>query len=106
MKLSKDLITKAEHLATLAAREYQKSFGENPMGCGFAWVEVKNVRGNNAKLLKENGFNKNYTKPGLSLWDPACMPTQDMDIKMAGALAYAGVLKEAGLDAQAVCRLD
>lgn len=106
MKLSKDIIEKAELEAVRASYSHQKTFGENPMGCGFAWVEVKGVRGNNSKLLKENGFDKNYASTGLLLWDPSKAPTQDMDIKMAGARAYAAVLREAGLNAEAVCRLD
>lgn len=80
--------------------------GENPMGCGFAWVVVKGVRGNKAQMLKDAGFKKRYDGPGLSLWNPSENMTQDMDAKYAGAQAYAEALREMGIDATAYCRLD
>jgi hypothetical protein len=80
--------------------------GENPMGCGFAWVSVKNVRGKKAELLKEFGFSKSYVAPGLRLHNPSQNTTQDMDAKMAGAEVYAQALRDMGIDATAYCRLD
>jgi hypothetical protein len=80
--------------------------GENPMGCGFAWVVVKGARGKKAELLKEFGFKKRYDGPGLSNWNPSGNMTQDMDAKYAGAQVYAEQLREMGIDATAYCRLD
>lgn len=100
------LLTVAERKAARRTEDYIFDNGENPMGCGFAWVVVKGVRGNKAKLLKEYGFKKRYDGPGLSLWNPSGNYTQDMDAKMAGAEAYAELLRECGLDATAYCRLD
>ena len=92
--------------AQYVANEYLRENGENPFNCGFAWVEVKGVRGNKAKLLKEYGCKKSYTGPGLSLWNPSKNYTQDMSVKMAGAEVFAKELRECGLDAVARCRLD
>lgn len=100
------LLTVAGRKAARRTEDYIDLNGENPMGCGFAWVVVKGARGNKAKLLKEYGFKKRYDGPGLSLWNPSGNMTQDMDAKMVGAEAYAEMLRETGLDAEACCRLD
>ena len=96
----------ASRKAARRTEDYIEMNGENPMGCGFAWVTVKGARGNKAKLLKEFGFKKSYDGPGLRLWNPSNNMTQDMDAKMAGAEAYASLLRECGLNAEAHCRLD
>jgi hypothetical protein len=97
-------------LASAAAQEatieYIRENGEHPFNCGFAWVVVKGVRGNKAKMLKDFGFNKRYDGPGLSLWNPSQNYTQDMSAKMAGAEVYAKMLREMGIDATAYQRLD
>lgn len=85
---------------------YINKNGEHPFNCGFAWVVVKGVRGNNSKMLQKHGFKKRYDGPGLSLWNPSNNMTQDMSAKMAGAEKYAETLRDMGLDAQAYCRLD
>lgn len=92
--------------AQYVANEYLRENGEHPFNCGFAWVVVKGVRGNKAKLLKEYGFKPRIVGGGLQLWNPADSMTQDMSVKMAGAEAYAKELRECGLDAEAYCRLD
>jgi len=92
--------------AKSATNRYLGENGENPMGCGFAWVVVKGLRGKKADALKAVGFKKRYDGPGLSLWNPSGSFTQDMDAKMAGARACADELRAAGIDATAYCRLD
>jgi hypothetical protein len=104
--LSNVLLVVAQRKAARATENYIDLNGENPMGCGFAWVSVKNVRGKKAELLKEFGFSKSYVAPGLRLHNPSQNTTQDMDAKMAGAEVYANMLREFGIDAQAYCRLD
>lgn len=107
MKTITDLkLCVASAKAQEATIEYLAANGENPMGCGFAWVVVKGARGNKAKMLKDFGFNKRYDGPGLSFWNPSKHLTQDMDAKMAGAETYAAALRDMGLDATAYCRMD
>lgn len=106
MSVSVQILNEATLSAVRKTREYISNYGENPCGCGFAWVVVKGVRGNNAKLLKEFGFRKRYDGPGLSLWNPSQNITQDMDAKYAGAKAFAEILTASGIDAYAECRLD
>lgn len=107
MKLLDSLnLTLAQRKAARATDMHIFDNGENPMGCGFAWVVVKGVRGKKAELLKEFGFKKRYDGPGLSRWNPSASITQDMDAKYEGAKVYAATLREMGLDATAYCRLD
>ena len=47
------------------AKQYIEENGENPMGCGFAWVEVKKVYGKKLSFLKVNGFKKNMLELDL-----------------------------------------
>ena len=96
----------ATAVACRETNRYIGTYGENPMGCGFAWVVVKGARGKKANALKEIGFRKRYDGPGLSLWNPSGSMTQDMDAKYAGAQACAEVLRKMGYDAEAYCRLD
>lgn len=105
-KLSDIALTVAQHKAARATENYILDNGENPMGCGFAWVSVKNVRGKKAELLKEFGFSRSYVGPGLRLHNPSQNVTQDMDAKMAGAEVYAQMLRDCGINAEAFCRLD
>lgn len=99
-------LTIAQRKAARTTDMYIFDNGENPMGCGFAWVVVKGARGKKAELLKEYGFSKSYVGSGLRLHNPSQNPTQDMDAKMAGAEVYAQALREMGINAEAYCRLD
>jgi hypothetical protein len=47
-----------------------------------------------------------YTGKKFTLWNPSEIYVQNMDTKYAGAVAAANVLKEAGFNASAGCRLD
>jgi hypothetical protein len=51
------------------------------------------------------GFRKSYNG-GLDLWNPGGSFTQSMDIKEAGAEAYAEVLRQSGIKAYACSRAD
>lgn len=92
--------------ARVVTNQFLSSNGENPMGCGFAWVIVKGARGKKATALKNVGFRQRYDGPGLSMWNPSGSMTQDMDAKYAGAEACADVLRKIGYEAYADCRLD
>ena len=104
--LNEQLLNKAMDIASEYAEDYIKENGESPVNCGFAWVLAKNVRGNKAKLLKEYGFRKAYSEPGLILWNPSMSATQDMSAKFVGAQKYAEIVAEAGIDIEAHCRYD
>jgi len=110
MTIKLDMLTAtlvaARNEAGKVTYQHIREYGENPMGCGFAWVKVKGVRGKVLNILKEFGFKKGYDGPGFSLWNPSQSFTQDMDAKYAGAEVYAKMLREIGLDAEAQCRLD
>lgn len=87
---------KAMDAAQKAARAFsEKHFGGQDGGaCGFAWVNVYNVRSNSkmGKALSEVGFRKAYGG-GLQLWNQ-WWRGQSVDAAEHGATAYATVMKE------------
>lgn len=106
-------IKEAHEQALVSAKEAAKSTPDTPY-CGFAWIEVKgDMRKNIAKELKRAGFAP-YTKGLLWLYNPSDACTQSMDVKEAGAYAYAdkfnelvgGQLKAAGFRVYANSRPD
>jgi hypothetical protein len=52
------------------------------------------------------GFSKDWTGKSYQFWDPARYGGQNIDIKEAGAIAAANVLKKYGFNAYAGSRLD
>ena len=107
--LALDNIESVHNTATSAAQRAEADFrakhGE-PGYCGFAWVHVSE-KGNTkvGRALKTVGFRKEHGG-GLSLWNPGGSFTQSMDIKEAGAEAYAEELRKFGLNAYACSRAD
>ena len=93
--------------ARTAEADFRARHGE-PGYCGFAWVDVYVDRTNSkqAKELIAAGFKKDYKPKCLSVWNPGGSFTQSMDIKEAGAHAFAEVLRTAGLRAYACSRAD
>jgi hypothetical protein len=92
---------KAMDAAQKAAKAFSdKHFGGQDGGaCGFAWVNVYDVRSNSklGKALGEVGFRKSYSG-GLQLWNQ-WWRGQSVDAAEEGAQAYAKILKEElGLD--------
>ena len=87
---------------------YERLGGVDQFACGFGWTEVYVDRTNSAqaKELIAAGFRKDYKPKCLSMWDPAGLPVQNIDIKEAGAYAYANYLTALGLKAYAGSRLD
>ena len=101
---------RAMHLeATQAAQAAEQQFREQhgePGYCGFAWVKVSEKASTKlGRALKTVGFRKSYNG-GLDLWNPGGSGTQSMDIKEAGAEAYAEVLRKFGINAYACSRAD
>ena len=87
----------AHNEAMIAARnaaEFFRSENGDADACGFAWVEIYDVRSNSklGKALQSLGFRKSYTK-SLQLWNPSKLGCQSVSILEAGAVAYARVLK-------------
>ena len=83
-----------------AAQKAAQAFADKHMGgrdggpCGFAWVNVYDVRSNSklGKALAEVGFRKGYPS-GLQLWN-RWWNGQSVDAAEHGATAYATVMKE------------
>jgi len=91
--------------AQKAEAEFRARHGE-PGYCGFAWVVVHEKASTKlGRALKQLGFRKEYGG-GLSLWNPGGSFTQSMDIKEAGAEAYASVLRQHGINAYMSSRAD
>lgn len=90
-----------------AADMFAKYGNKDAFPCGFAWVNVYNVK-LSTKIGKEfakEGFSKSYTK-GIELWNPSGYSVQNVNVKAAGANAYAAVLRKYGIDASWSDRLD
>ena len=101
------IVQNAQQAAVQAESEFLAQHGE-PAYCGFGWVEVYVDRTNSkeAKELIASGFKKSYKPKCLSLWSPGAYHGQSMDVKEAGAHAFAEVLTKAGLKAYACSRAD
>ena len=97
----------AYQAAVQAENAYLAQYGERPY-CGFAWVDVFVDRTNSteAKLLKEIGFKRDYKPKCLNMWKPGAYNGQSMDVKEAGAHAYAEVLSKYGFKAYMGARAD
>ena len=94
--------------AEAASRQKYRDIGGDQYACGFAWVDVYVDRTNSkqAKELIAAGFRKDYKPKCLSMWNPGQLNVQNIDIKEAGAEAYATYLRALGLNAYAGSRLD
>jgi hypothetical protein len=104
-----DNIESIHNTALEAARKAEADFvarhGEMAY-CGFAWVKVNEKASTKlGRALKTVGFKKSYSG-GLDFWNPGGSFTQSMDVKEAGASAYAEILKQHGIDAYMQSRAD
>ena len=108
----KVIFNKAKVAAELASEQVYSKYGTDHVGaCGFAWVDIhafegKKIKGNTkiGKALKAAGIEQNWNRV-FSQW---CnwYGGQNIDIKEAGAQAYARVLEGYGFTAYAGSRLD
>lgn len=100
--------------AATAAKALFNTKGTDHWGaCGFAWTTIYpehkgNTKAGKAerKIIEQLGFTKDWTGKAYQLWDPARYGGQNIDIKEAGAVAAADVLKRHGFKAYAGSRLD
>lgn len=106
--ITADIIQAGKQVAEVASQQEYAKWGGDRGCCGFAWVEVFVDRTNSkqAKELIKAGFRKDYKPKCLSMWNPGGLPVQNIDIKEAGAYAYANFLSALGLKAYAGSRLD
>ncbi len=105
-----DILTihnEAKNAAIQAENAHIAQYGE-ALYCGFAWVDVFVDRTNSkeAKELLKVGFKKSWRGKCLNLWSPGGYNGQSMDIKEAGASAYAEVLSKYGFRAYCGSRAD
>ena len=116
-----DLTDTAREAATKAQQDFLARWNANtggneygePVYCGFAWVTVYPEHKGNTRLGKQEravleamGFRKDYTGKAYQLWNPTGYAGQSMDVKEAGAQAYAEVLRGAGYKAYMGSRAD
>ena len=87
-------------------------YGE-PMYCGFGWVQCTPEHKGNTTLGKQErrvleamGFKKDWTGKAWQLWSPGGYNGQSMDVKEAGAQAYAETLRQYGFKAYMGSRAD
>ena len=89
-----------------AAVAYMDTHGEQ-WYCGFAWVNIYGVKGNTkiGRRLKLAGVQQSWDK-SFQVWNPGSHGGQSMDVKEAGARAYADVLTAYGFTAYPGSRAD
>jgi hypothetical protein len=106
--ITAEQIQAGKSLAEQASRAEYTKWGGDQGACGFAWVDVFVDRTNSkqAQELIKAGFRKDYKPKCLSMWNPGELPVQNIDIKEAGAYAYANYLTALGLRAYAGSRMD
>lgn len=91
--------------AAKATNDFLAKHGDRD-ACGFAWVIVREKGSTKlGRALKSVGFKPAYGG-GLQLWDPSRSGTQSITAKEDGAIAYAEVLRQHGIEAHAASRLD
>jgi hypothetical protein len=102
------ILGEASAAATRAGNAKYEEMGGDRFMCGFAWVDIHGIRANSklGKQLEMFGIKKDSWKKCHSVWDPAGLPVQNIDIKEAGAEAFAKVLESYGFTAYAGSRLD
>tara|TARA_B110000037_G_scaffold180189_1_gene206725 strand:- start:1 stop:366 length:366 start_codon:yes stop_codon:yes gene_type:complete len=89
-----------------AGEAHLAQYGEHAY-CGFAWVNIYDIKGNTklGKRMKAAGFEKDYTG-AYSIWNPSGLGTQCMATKEVGARAAADVYRAAGFKVSAGSRAD
>lgn len=90
------IVDEAFQAAHDASNKYIAEHGE-PAYCGFAWVTIKPGTSGFAKFLKAKDYARNGFYGGVEVWNPGKSFTQSMDVKEAGAVAFADVLRKYSL---------
>ena len=108
------IVTEWQTAARAASKDCADKYydGKDGGACGFAWVSIYPEHKGNTKagkaeraLLKELGFRPSYDRD-FQRFNPGDWMGQSIDIKEAGAVAAANVLKKHGFRAYAGSRLD
>lgn len=99
------LYSSALNSARMAESEHLAKYGEQ-MYCGFAWVYFPSARSPFVNFLKKAGIGRAHWKKGYVIWNPSGNPSQSMDLKEAGADAFAKVISDAGIQCYAESRAD
>ena len=97
-----------------ADKFYADSMGGNDWGaCGFAWTTIyPQHKGNTRvgreerKIIRDLGFELDWTGKSFQLWNPSGHHCQNIDTKEAGARAAAMVLRQHGYNAHSGSRMD
>ena len=102
----KDLMVEAKTAARDAAVEHLNKYGEHAY-CGFAWVNIYDVKGNTklGRAMKQAGYQKSYDG-SIQIYNPAGYGGQSMDVKEHGAQAAAAVFESYGFRAYMGSRAD
>jgi hypothetical protein len=100
-----EIYIEALRAAEAAESAFMEKHGE-PMYCGFAWVDISSARIPFVGWCKKNNVGRKHWQKGWCIWNPAGNPTQSMDVKEAGAFAFAEVLRKHGISAYAGSRAD
>jgi hypothetical protein len=104
-----EIVAEAKAAANKAAMEffYDKMNGRDQGACGFAWVNIWDIKGNTklGKMLKAAGVRQDYTR-AFQIWNPAQMGCQNIDTLEAGADAAAKVFTSYGFKAYSGSRMD
>ena len=105
-------IAKGAYLTKWKEATGGNEYGE-PMYCGFGWVQCTPENKGNTRLgkqeravLEDMGFRKDWTGKSYQLWNPTGYAGQSMDVKEAGAQAYAETLRQYGFKAYMGSRAD
>jgi hypothetical protein len=102
------LYAKAEAAAVEAVNANAHLESPHAFDCGFAWVEVRPATSPFIRWCKKNGHGDSHWKSGWVFWRPGGHVHRGQSIAVfeAGARAFAQVLKDHGIDAVALSRLD
>lgn len=102
----KAIKAEAMEAANTAAMARYDQYGDTG-ACGFAWVEIYDVKGNTkvGRNLKAAGITQNYARV-FHIWNPSRVHVQSVDVLETGASAAADVFRKYGFNAYAGSRLD
>ena len=100
------IVAESKRLAADAACREQCRLGGDWSECGFAWVEIRGIKGNTrlGRMLKKVGVKQGHNR-AFYIWNPSELPVQSVLIREVGANACAKYLRSKGFDALACSRL-
>jgi len=101
----KAIYEQASQAGQQAEADFIAKHGE-PFYCGFAWVEIPNGRSPFVNWAKKNDVGSKHYQKGWQVWNPTKTFSQSMDVREAGATAFAKVLRDNGIEAYMVSRAD